>query len=150
MSMTFGELIKNQMQDPSNDVVKAAEYVIQFGKHKGMNLSMLLEEQHGYCLWLLKQDESQNLKFNDTVHHLKILIAASNEMSIDHGVIDLGAENKLKVDGVGAGAGEKAILHIDPATEDPTKIKPVVGLLMGTVPDLMNQVDEVLTVDFSS
>ncbi len=162
--LTFGELVKSQMQDPSNDVVKAGEYVIQFGKHKGMNLSMLMEEQDGYCLWLLKQDESQNPKFNDAVHHLKVLLIAADHVDTDNtvfegGVIDLGAENKLKdyhadnliidkgvvkVDGVEVIDGDIMVLNIDSG-----KTKPVVGLMMGTVTDLMHQVDQGLTFDFS-
>ncbi len=173
--LTFGELVKNQMQNPSDDVVKAAEYVIQFGKHKGMNLSMLMEEQHSYCMWLIKQDESQNSKFNDAVHHIKILFAEDHilyEEKVDGvdtdntvfegGVIDLGAENKqtvmkdyhadnliidkgvVKVDGVEVIDGDIMVLNIDHG-----KTKPVVGLIMGTVTDLMHQVDQGLTFDFS-
>lgn len=199
-SMTFGQLVKNQMKNPSDDVVKAAEYVIQFGKHKGMNLAMLMEEQNGYCQWLLKQDQigSQNPKFNDAVHHLKILILDkqvglemdSDQTVFEGGVIDLGAENKqtvmkdyhadnliidkgvVKVDGHEVVDGDIMIMHIDPAShkgkagshkiesglpdfvEDPPHTKPLpiipVGLLMGAVTDLMNQVDEGMTFDFSS
>lgn len=171
-SMTFGELVKSQMKNPSDDVVKAAEYVIQFGKHKGMNLSMLMEEQNSYCQWLLKQDESQNPKFNETIKYLKILIL-DNQVGLEDSVIDLGAENNyqkpesMKVD------GGKAVLHIDNLIIDKgvvkvegaeladgemmilnvgsPKIKPVVGLLMGMVTDLMQRVDDDgLTFDFSS
>lgn len=136
-SLTFGQLVEQQqLKNPSADVVKASEYVIQFGKHKGMNLAMLMEQQNGYCTWLLKQDESQNSKFNDAVHHLKILILDSQvgledvinppkpetiQAEVDKIEMAMNVPSKLlKVDGVeieiGAVVeGGKTILHIDPA-----------------------------------
>lgn len=155
-SLTFGQLVeKQQMQDPSSDVVKAAAYVIQFGKHKGTNLSMLMEQQLSYCMWLIKQEESKNTYFNETCKNIKILLAA-DQSAIEGGVIDLGAEypNKLKVDGVELVAGEKAVLKIDPVKDDFAKDSDTNGvyetmgnqadiangLLMGKLSDLLAQV----------
>lgn len=138
-AMTFGQLVEKQkLLDPSHDVVKAAEYVIQFGKHKGTNLSMLMEQQHSYCMWLINQEESKNKYFNETCHNIKILIdnqSAIEDGVIEQGVIDLGAENGypnkkvegnhpssgnmmpplLKVDGVELVAGKKAVMDFDEA-----------------------------------
>jgi len=150
-SLTFGQLVEQQqkLQDPSDDVVKAAEYVIDFGKHKGMNLSMLMEQQHSYCMWLLNQEESKNVKFNETVTNLKILIEQDEK--------DANPLMTMTVDGVELVEGEKAILHIDPANPeengvyqiDPPK-KTLEGLMMGKISDLLDQVaNHDLTFDFS-
>ena len=64
------------MQDPSADVVNAAASEIASVKHKGMNLSMLLEQQHSYCIWLINQEQSKNKKFNDAFEYIKIPLAA--------------------------------------------------------------------------
>ena len=162
-AMTFGQLVEKQkLLDPSHDVVKAAEYEIPFGKHKGTNLSMLMEQQHSYCMWLINQEESKNKYFNETCNNIKILM--DNQSAIEGGVIesdviDLGAENgypnKLKVDGVELVAGEPIVINVDPAkghnsgivVEDLSENKPIGnsedianGLLMGKLSDLLAQV----------
>ncbi len=149
-SMTFGQLVEKQkLQDPSADLVKAGEYEIPFGKHKGTNLAMLMEQQSSYCLWLIKQEESKNKYFNETCNNIKIILAA-DQAEIEGGVIDLGAENnwKKKVDGVELVAGEKAVLHIDPANPEENGVYETMGnhkdiangLLMGKLSDLLAQV----------
>jgi uncharacterized protein (DUF3820 family) len=164
--MTFGQLVDTQMKSQESlELAIASDFVIPFGKHKGMNLSMLMEEQNGYCQWLLKQEPSKNEKFNETVKYLKMLIIDKEEtenplMTFEGGVIDLGAENKevtkkLKVDGVELVAGEKAVLKIDPENPEENGIyvsdlsenKPIGnsedianGLLMGKLSDLLAQV----------
>ena len=160
-AMTFGQLVEKQkLLDPSHDVVKAAEYEIPFGKHKGTNLSMLMEQQHSYCMWLINQEESKNKYFNETCNNIKILM--DNQSAIEGGVIesdviDLGAENnwKKKVDGVELVAGEPIVINVDPAkghnsgivVEDLSENKPIGnsedianGLLMGKLSDLLAQV----------
>ncbi len=142
-SLTFGQLVaKQQMQDPSADAVKAGEYEIPFGKHKGMNLSMLMEQQHSYCMWLINQAESKNKHFNDTCNNIKILIYEDEKI----------ANPLMTVDGVELVEGEPMVINIDPAKPgadssgvyeiDPVKNEGKIpdGLLMGKISDLLEQV----------
>ena len=151
-SMTFGQLVEKQkLQDPSADLVKAGEYEIPFGKHKGTNLAMLMEQQSSYCLWLIKQEESKNKYFNETCNNIKILM--DNQSAIEGGVIesdviDLGAENgypnKLKVDGVELVAGKKAVLEFDEALHvhvDLAKDSDTNGVYEGNTGMMGNQAD---------
>lgn len=140
-SMTFGQLVeKQQLLDPSHDVVKASEYEIPFGKHKGMTLSLLMEQQHSYCMWLINQEESKNKYFNETCNNIKLLIEQDEK--------DANPLMKMTVDGVELVEGEKAILHIDPANPEENGVYETMGnhadlangLLMGKLSDLLAQV----------
>lgn len=161
--LTFGQLVESQMKsDPSPDVVKAGEYEIPFGKHKGMNLSMLMEQQHSYCMWLINQEESKNKHFNDTCNNIKLLIESVQAEILDADKADMQGgfladgnmmpKPVMKVDGVELVEGEKAILHIDPAKPESNGVYEVdttgmknklpVGFLMGKVSQIMKQVEE--------
>lgn len=148
MTMTFGELVKSQMElEPSSDLVNAANYEIPFGKHKGMTLSLLMEQQHSYCMWLINQEESKNPNFNQTCENIKILLAADQAE----------VEGGLMIDGVEVVAGEPVVIGVDPAKDHNTNIvvedlsenKPTGnsyeianGLLMGKLSDILAQVSE--------
>ncbi len=157
-SMTFGKLVEAQQGkvQESLELAVASDYEIPFGKHKGMTLSLLMEQQHSYCMWLINQEESKNKYFNETCKNIKIILAA-DQAEIEGGVIDLGAENnwKKKVDGVELVAGEPIVINVDPAkghnsgivVEDLSENKPIGnsedianGLLMGKLSDLLAQV----------
>jgi len=96
-SMTFGKLVEAQQGkvQESLELAVASDYEIPFGKHKGMTLSLLMEQQHSYCMWLINQEESKNKYFNETCKNIKIILAA-DQAEIEGGVIDLGAENPNK------------------------------------------------------
>lgn len=157
-SMTFGQLVDTQMKSQESlELAIASDFVIPFGKHKGMNLSMLMEEQNGYCQWLLKQEPSKNEKFNETVKYLKMLIMDKEEtenplMKIEGNIMP---PPIVKIDGVEAIAGEKVVLKIDPENPEENGIyvsdlsenKPIGnsedianGLLMGKLSDILAQV----------
>jgi len=167
-SMTFGKLVEAQqgkVQD-SLELAVASDYEIPFGKHKGMTLSLLMEQQHSYCMWLINQEESKNKYFNETCKNIKIILAA-DQAEIEGGVIDLGAENNftkkveggypssgnmmpppLKVDGVPLVEGLGHV-HVDFAKDSDTngvyetmgnQADIANGLLMGKLSDLLAQV----------
>lgn len=158
MTMTFGQLVeKQQSATPSSDVVSAAAYEIPFGKHKGMTLMKLIEQQHSYCMWLINQEESKNKNFNETCENIKILLAIDQtEFIDDDGTTNMkpyvakafeqiSKDKVLKVDGVELVAGESVVIAVDPAKEEPTpigiKTKLPDGLLMGKVSELLEKID---------
>lgn len=149
-SMTFGQLVESQMDSQQSlELAIASDYKIAFGKHKGMTLSLLMEQQTGYCNWLLKQETSKNENFNLTVNYLKLLIAADQEMEAAADE----AMGGVVVNGVPLVEGEPVLLAVDPAKKhegipefinvDPAKKDEIPnGLLMGTVTDLLEQVSQ--------
>lgn len=157
-SMTFGQLVESQQDSKQSlELAIAADYKITFGKHKGMNLSMLMEQQSSYCGWLLDQETSKNENFNLTVNYLKLLNAKKNldeataaeldaVIAADQEMIDDmdKAEGGVMIDGVPAVEGEPVLISIDPATSEPTGNSEDLanGLLMGTVTDLLEQVNQ--------
>jgi len=159
-AMTFGQLVESQMKEPSVELQEAAEYVIDFGKHSGMNLSMLMEMHYSYCMWVLNQEESKNAKFNTTVKHLKVLLADEKGIAQKGNAASLLMNKKpaVMVDGVELVEGEKAVLFIDPANpekngvyEATTDKKLGVGFISGLVSKLLEETEtNDMTFDFNS
>ena len=141
-AVTFGQLVQNQVDSKESqeslEIAAASNWEIPFGKHKGMTLSLLMEQQAGYCNWIVTQDPSKNEAFNLTANYLKLLMAA-DQAEMDGGVV----------------------VAIDPSSQDgdthgiyvvknPDYELPL-GFISGLVSDLLKQVNENdLTFNFNS
>ena len=77
----------------TQELIDALTYELEFGQHKGKSVEWLLENQSGYCEWILKQPPSNNKAFSKA----KIMIMVG--MGMDKAKVQeaLGTELKHKM-----------------------------------------------------